>query len=65
MLSSWLHSCRKRNWMIHEEVAKYPDLCGLAITGDDAFRLKNEGKLAFLIGIENGYGIGNDLSNIK
>ena len=44
---------------IHEEVAKYPDLCGLAITGDDAFRL------AFLIGIENGYGIGNDLSNIK
>ncbi len=50
---------------IHTEVAKYPDLCGLATTEEDANRLKAEGKLAFFIGIENGYGIGNDLSNIK
>ena len=27
-------------------------------------RLKNEGKKAFFIGIENGYGIGKDLANI-
>ncbi|MDO4497312.1 MAG: gamma-glutamyl-gamma-aminobutyrate hydrolase family protein [Bacteroidales bacterium] len=50
---------------IHTEVAKYPESCGIAITEADAWRLKAEGKRAYFIGIENGYGIGNDLKNIK
>lgn len=40
------------------------DLCGIAVTSDDFLRLKKEGKKAFFIGIENGYGIGKDLANI-
>lgn len=50
---------------IYTDVAKYPEYCGIAVTEEDAIRLKAEGKKAFFIGIENGYGIGNDLSNIK
>ena len=49
---------------IHQQAEKNKDLCGIAITADDLYRLKREGKKAFFIGIENGYGIGKDLSNI-
>ena len=38
--------------------------CAIARTPDDLSRLKTEGKKAFYIGIENGYGIGKDLKNI-
>ncbi|MCF0176596.1 MAG: membrane dipeptidase [Bacteroidales bacterium] len=47
------------------DIAKYPDHCGLALSEEDVRRLKAEGKKAFLLGIENGYGIGNDLSRIR
>lgn len=50
---------------IYDEVEKYKDNCGIAITGEDLVRLKNAGKKAFFIGIENGYGIGKDLKNIE
>lgn len=50
---------------IKDDVAKYPHLCGIATTPEEAHALKAEGKKAFLIGLENGYGIGNDLGNIK
>lgn len=50
---------------IYDEVAKYKDFCGIALTEKDLVRLKNEGKKAFFIGIENGYAIGKDLKNIK
>lgn len=49
---------------IHQQVELNKDLCGLAVTSEDFARLKSEGKKAFFIGIENGYGIGKDLSNI-
>lgn len=49
---------------IHDQVEKNKDLCGIARTPADLARLKQEGKKAFFIGIENGYGIGKDLSNI-
>lgn len=49
---------------IYKEAARYPDLCGIAVTPEDFVRLKKEGKKAFFIGIENGYGIGKDLANI-
>lgn len=49
---------------IHEQAEANKDLCGIAVTPEDFVRLKKEGKKAFFIGIENGYGIGKDLSNI-
>ena len=49
---------------IYADVEKYKDACGIAITEEDAWKLKKAGKKAFFIGIENGYGIGKDLGNI-
>ena len=50
---------------IYKEVAEHSDVCGVAVTLEDALKLKAEGKKAFFIGIENGYGLGGELSNIK
>ncbi|MBF66247.1 MAG: dipeptidase [Gammaproteobacteria bacterium] len=43
---------------------QYPDHISLAVTAADVERLQAEGKLIALIGIENGYVIGKDLSLI-
>ncbi|MEO0724727.1 MAG: dipeptidase [Bacteroidota bacterium] len=40
------------------------DVVGLALDPDDAYALEDEGKRAIYIGIENGYPIGNDISNV-
>lgn len=40
------------------------DIVGLAINPDDAYTLEKAGKRAIYIGIENGYPIGKDLSNV-
>ena len=50
---------------IKADVGKYPELCGLAKTPAEADALKSLGKKVFMIALENGYGIGNDLGNIK
>jgi membrane dipeptidase len=42
--------------------AKYPDLCGLALTPQDAQRLEKEAKRAVFIGMENGYPLGHDIT---
>lgn len=44
---------------------KYPDRMGIAKTPDDLWRLKQEGKKAVFLGIENGYAIGKDLNNLR
>jgi microsomal dipeptidase-like Zn-dependent dipeptidase/gamma-glutamyl-gamma-aminobutyrate hydrolase PuuD len=49
---------------IHRQVEQNADLCGLAITPGDFSRLKKEGKKTIFIGIENGYGIGKDITNL-
>lgn len=49
---------------IHRQAELNKDLCGIAVTPEDFVRLKQAGKKAFFIGIENGYGIGKDLGNI-
>ncbi|WP_422858737.1 dipeptidase [Flagellimonas sp. S174] len=41
------------------------DVVGLALNPDDAYALEKEGKRAIYIGIENGYPIGNDISNVE
>lgn len=41
------------------------DLVGLALNPEDAYSLEKAGKRAIYIGIENGYPVGNDLSNVE
>nr|WP_295923707.1 dipeptidase [uncultured Dyadobacter sp.] len=50
---------------IHEAVKANPQAAGLAVTSKDAYRLQKEGKRAVFIGMENGWPVGKDLSNIK
>lgn len=46
-----------------EEIA--PDQIGLATTSEEVRQLQAEGKKVAMIGIENGYPIGTDVSNVK
>ena len=46
-------------------VEKHSDLAGLALDPDDAYTLEKAGKRAIYLGIENGYPIGGDLSNVE
>lgn len=39
--------------------------CGLALTADDALRLKAEGKRAIFLSIENAYSVGRDLAHVE
>ncbi len=51
---------------IHRLVTEIaPDKVALALTPDDVRRIAREGKKAILIGVENGYPIGEDISNVK
>ena len=47
------------------DMERNKEWCGLARTEADALRLKARGKKAFFLGIENGYGIGNDIRNVE
>ena len=60
-----VEKCIKMIENTYADVAKYQDGCGIALTEEDAFRLKAEGKKAFFLGIENGYAIGKDIKNVK
>ena len=44
---------------------KNSDIVGLALDPDDAYELEKAGKRAIYIGIENGYPIGSDVSNVE
>ena len=50
---------------IDSMLKRYPDLAGLALTPDDAWQLRKEGKAAIFIGVENGYPIGKDIDMVK
>lgn len=50
---------------IYGMAREYPTLIGVALTPDDAYRLKKAGKRAAYIGIENGYAVGNDLGLLR
>ena len=43
----------------------YPDRCELATSTDDVERITKTGKRVVMIGMENGYPIGKDLSNVE
>jgi membrane dipeptidase len=46
-------------------VEKYPNLVGLALAPQDAYRLEKAGRRAAFIGMENGYPVGKNLSNLE
>lgn len=50
---------------IHKNVEKNSAVAEIALTADDAYRIKKAGKIAAFIGVENGYPIGKDISRVK
>lgn len=50
---------------IYNQVEKNKTLCDIALTTGDLVRLKNEGRKAIFIGIENGYAIGKNIDNLR
>ncbi|MBM3421483.1 MAG: membrane dipeptidase [Bacteroidetes bacterium] len=51
--------------LVHTDFARYPEMAEIALSPDDAYRLRKEGKIAAFIGLENGYPIGNDISRVE
>ncbi len=50
---------------IRTSTERNSDIVGLALDPDDAYALEKDGKRAIYIGIENGYPIGKDISNVE
>ena len=50
---------------IYQQVERNFESCGIARTTHDIYKLKSDGKKAFLIGIENGYALGKDINLIE
>lgn len=50
---------------VRRNVERYPAMAGIALSPDDAYSLKSQGKLSVFLGIENGYTVGTDLSKIR
>jgi membrane dipeptidase len=50
---------------VHKNVSANAAMAEIALTSDDAYRLKKDGKIAAFIGVENGYPIGKDISRVK
>ena len=51
--------------MIYDDVKDNEDKCGIVFTPKEALSLKAEGKKPFFIAIENGYGLGGQLSSVE
>jgi microsomal dipeptidase-like Zn-dependent dipeptidase len=49
---------------IRKQIANNTSIAEQAYTVDDLHRIKKEGKKSILIGIENGYAIGKDITNV-
>jgi membrane dipeptidase len=49
---------------VRAEVDRHPNRAEIALKSSDAKRLKEEGKKAIFIGVENGYPVGTNLENI-
>ncbi len=50
---------------IYEVLDEYPEMAELALSPDDAYRLKEEGKRAIYLGLENAYPLGNDIAMVE
>ncbi|MFC2133090.1 dipeptidase [Bacteroidota bacterium] len=61
-----LHETAKNRFAaIHRIFDLYPDRCKFAGTSYDAVRISKTSKRAIMIGIENGYCVGDDLSRLQ
>lgn len=59
------NSALKIFYDIHDALEVHNQLAVLALKADDALRIKESGKRAVYIGLENAYPIGEDLSKVK
>ena len=50
---------------IHKNVSSNSTMSELAVSPDDAYRLKKNRKIASFIGLENGYPIGKDITRVR
>jgi len=50
---------------VHENVEKNSEMAEMAVTVDDAYRIKKAGKRIAFTGIENGYPVGQDITKVK
>jgi membrane dipeptidase len=51
--------------IVHAMIARYPDTFALALTSHDVERLRAEGKIASLIGVEGGHAIENSIEKLR
>ncbi len=51
--------------IIHKNINKFPRFVEAAYSTDDVYRIVKSEKIAILIGMENGYPIGRDLSSVE
>jgi len=51
--------------LVHAMIKKYPDVFGFAGTYDDVVRLRKQGKIASLIGVEGGHSIENSIQVLR
>lgn len=51
--------------VVYRIVARYPDVFEMALTSADVRRIRQEGKIASLIGMEGGHSMGDSLDNLK
>jgi len=50
---------------LYDKIDEYPDQAQIALNSNEVNSIKEAGKSTVYIGLENGYPIGNDLSNVK
>jgi len=51
--------------LVHAMVQRYPEVFGFAGNYDDIVRLRSEGKIASLIGVEGGHSIEDSIANLR
>lgn len=51
--------------LVHEMISRYPDVFALAIDSDDVERIRSQGKIASMIGMEGGHSIEGSIGKLR